>query len=669
MPMALRGGYVQVLGPAALLAPLPLFWTRGASAVAIALYESALILLFLRAREGRPVRLSNAVLNGIGLTYLFWLGAETALLRPGLLRSVSHLLLFTTIAKLASLKHTGEARTVLLVIFLIVLAAVSSSTHVVSLVYCAVMAVLAFRTLSRIAVLADFEEGPPARVLKAVPTPGLSVAAIIVGTLLGVPLFFLLPRLHGPYALSPIRFEEANPTAVSTDRVELDSFGGAKRSDRVVLRLSVDPPVAVPDLLRLREAVFTQYRNGVWTRSARAAREIRTLPGIQLVSDQSMLPENRLARLSVDEKLFGSGFLFLPYRASHVWVEHGHSNLLSDGTVQASSSRATVRYDVSVGKEEARGEGRSAIDPAAVPLAVRDYAWKLTAGLTNPEEITDRIVAHFRTGFVYTLDPPKGTGDPLINFLLRSKAGHCEYFASAAAMMLAARGVPARLVTGSYGGEVGAFSETIVVRGANLHAWVEADIDGSGFQVVEPTPPSGVPPATSRVSWWRRLVTVGREIEVFYDRRILGFDSGDQIQLTQTFRDSFSGATRSLKFWKGTSTGVLPGGAKVAVVLLGLSVLALIALRGIVRRPALPPATRAYLALRRLLAHRIGVVGPGVAPAEVARRFEEWAPRSGEDARAVVGAYCESAFGGRTTDAATARELRERVKRLKKLAS
>ncbi|HEV8230904.1 MAG TPA: DUF3488 and transglutaminase-like domain-containing protein [Thermoanaerobaculia bacterium] len=666
--MALRAGYIQVLGPAALLAPLPLFWTRGASAVAIALYESALILLFLRAREGRPVRLSNAVLNGIGLTYFFWLGAETALLRPGLLRSVSHLLLFTMIAKLASLKHTGEARTALLVIFLIVLAAVSSSTHVVSLVYCAVMAVLAFRTLARIAVLADFEEGPPARVLKAVPTPGLSVAAIIVGTLLGAPLFFLLPRLHGPYALSPIRFEDSNPTAVSTDRVELDSFGGAKRSDRVVLRLSVDPPVALPDLLRLREAVFTQYRNGVWTRSARAAREIRTVPGIQLVSDQSMLPENRLARLSVDENLFGSGFLFLPYRSSHVWVERGRSNLLSDGTVQASSSRATVRYEVSVGKEKARGGGHSAIDPAAVPPAVRDYAWKLTAGLTNPEEIADRIVAHFRTGFVYTLDPPRGTGDPLINFLLRSKAGHCEYFASAAAMMLAARGVPARLVTGSYGGEVGALSETIVVRGANLHAWVEADLDGSGFQVVEPTPPSGVPPATSRVSWWRRLVTVGREIEVFYDRRILGFDSGDQLQLTHTFRDSFSGATRSLKFWKGTSTGVLPGGAKVAVVLLGLSVLALIALRGIVRRPALPPATRAYLALRRLLAQRIGVVGPGVAPAEVARRFEERAPLSGEDARAVVGAYCESAFGGRATDAATARELRERLKRLKKLA-
>ena len=168
MPPGLRAAYLIVLGPPALLAPLPLFWTRGASPLAIAFYEAALILLFWRARAGRPVRLSDAVLNAIGLSYMFWLAVETAMLRPGLLRSVSHLLLFTTIAKLASLKRPGEARTALLVVFLLVLAAVSSSTHVASLVYCAAMGVLGFRTLARLAVLADFDEGPPARVLTAV---------------------------------------------------------------------------------------------------------------------------------------------------------------------------------------------------------------------------------------------------------------------------------------------------------------------------------------------------------------------------------------------------------------------------------------------------------------------------------------------------------------------
>ena len=117
MPDGLRRAYLMVLGPPALIAPLPLFWTGGASPLAIALYEMALILLFVRARSGRPVRLSDAVLNGIGLSYFFWLAVETAMLRPGLLRSVSHLLLFTAIAKLASLKRPAEGRTALLVGF------------------------------------------------------------------------------------------------------------------------------------------------------------------------------------------------------------------------------------------------------------------------------------------------------------------------------------------------------------------------------------------------------------------------------------------------------------------------------------------------------------------------------------------------------------------------
>jgi transglutaminase-like putative cysteine protease len=98
-----------------------------------------------------------------------------------------------------------------------------------------------------------------------------------------------------------------------------------------------------------------------------------------------------------------------------------------------------VRYEVSVGKEEARGAGKIAIEPASVPAEVARYAQNLTGGLNDPRQIAAAIVSHFRRGFIYTLDPPKGTGDPIANFLLRSKAGHCEYFASAAAMMLAAR--------------------------------------------------------------------------------------------------------------------------------------------------------------------------------------------------------------------------------------
>ena len=51
--------------------------------------------------------------------------------------------------------------------------------------------------------------------------------------------------------------------------------------------------------------------------------------------------------------------------------------------------------------------------------------------------------------FKYTLDNPSGkAANPLEDFLDRTQAGHCEYFASAMALMLRARGVPARVVNG-----------------------------------------------------------------------------------------------------------------------------------------------------------------------------------------------------------------------------
>jgi hypothetical protein len=86
------------------------------------------------------------------------------------------------------------------------------------------------------------------------------------------------------------------------------------------------------------------------------------------------------------------------------------------------------------------------------------------------------------------------------------------------------------------------------------------------------------------------------------------------------------------------------------------------------RRPRVSEATRAYLALRRLLGRRLGFLSPAIAPADVARLVAEAAPERREDAEAVVRIYCADAFGGIEPDLTTVRDLQERVRRLKKLA-
>jgi protein-glutamine gamma-glutamyltransferase len=664
MTAGLRQAYLRVLVPAAALAPLPLIWTGGSGPSAIAPYEAVLLWLAWRGRMGRPVRISNALMNVAGLIYLGWLGFETVTLHVGLLRSVTHLLLFTALAKLASLKRPSEARMALLVLFLLTLAAASSSTHVSSMLYFAVMAWLAFRTLARLAVLSDFDEAPPERVLDSVPTHGLSAAAIAAGAACAVPLFFLLPRLHGPFAVARFHVDDALSQAMASDRVDLDAFSAAKRSDRVILRLSFTSPLPIEDELRLREAVFTEYDQGVWVRNPRVGPRRGEKSAFSLGVSQ---PERPLSVVSIDLNVYGQGFLFLPYGSYAVRVERGRASEMQDGVLQVGTGRGSVRYEADVRRERARGAGRGVILASDVPEEVRQYAYRLTGDLTNPIEIYRRIEEHFRKDFIYTLEPPKAKGDPIVHFLLRSKAGHCEYFASAAAMMLTARGVRARLVTGSYGGEAGFLTSSIVVRAENLHAWVEADVDGTGFAVLDPTPPAGIPPPLSTFSVLSRLSALGREVEFLYDRHILGFDSGDQVGVVEAVREGLGSAAGRLSgFGKAARDSF---SAATVVLLLAAVLLVWLLARGTFGlRSAVTPATRAYLALRRALSRRRGAVLASVPPEEVARLFAEEVPAARDDAAAVVAVYTASAFGGIQPAPETLIDLARRVRRLRKLA-
>ena len=83
--------------------------------------------------------------------------------------------------------------------------------------------------------------------------------------------------------------------------------------------------------------------------------------------------------------------------------------------------------------------------------------------------------------------PFRPAANPLEDFLDRTQAGHCEYFASAMALMLRARGVPARVVNGFRLGpwipEGGYFR----VSQDQAHSWVEY-WDQGGWHVADPTP-------------------------------------------------------------------------------------------------------------------------------------------------------------------------------------
>ncbi|MCU7917586.1 MAG: DUF3488 and transglutaminase-like domain-containing protein [Candidatus Thiodiazotropha sp. (ex Epidulcina cf. delphinae)] len=76
---------------------------------------------------------------------------------------------------------------------------------------------------------------------------------------------------------------------------------------------------------------------------------------------------------------------------------------------------------------------------------------------------------------------------PLSRFLFETKKGHCEYFASALAIMLRTQGIPSRLVTGFSATNQNPLTGYYDIYALDGHAWVEAYVDDLGWLELEPT--------------------------------------------------------------------------------------------------------------------------------------------------------------------------------------
>jgi protein-glutamine gamma-glutamyltransferase len=114
------------------------------------------------------------------------------------------------------------------------------------------------------------------------------------------------------------------------------------------------------------------------------------------------------------------------------------------------------------------------------------------ASAAKARRLVDLLCHYLRDSgeYVYSLDTSAKNPklDPVEDFVLNRKAGHCEYFASALVLMLRAVGVPTRMVSGFKGGTVNTISGAYEVEQRHAHVWVEALIGGDRWLTVDPTP-------------------------------------------------------------------------------------------------------------------------------------------------------------------------------------
>ncbi len=231
-----------------------------------------------------------------------------------------------------------------------------------------------------------------------------------------------------------------------------------------------------------------------------------------------------------------------------------------DGTIFRPESRGGYDYEVlSDVNPDAPQDGemvpsevaiRSLRDmPEALRARFREIAIPLVKNLTGEgiEAITARaraVESYLRDSreFSYTLEMGVVNRrlDPVEDFLVNRKKGHCEYFASGLALLLRSINIPARLVNGFKGGDWNDLTQSMNVRQKHAHSWVEAYVgldeqNKPRWVTLDPTPGAERDESVAHVGGIagnvRSITDIIRYVWVFY---ILGYDSNRQNRLLYT---------------------------------------------------------------------------------------------------------------------------------------
>ncbi|HWB07299.1 MAG TPA: transglutaminase domain-containing protein [Verrucomicrobiales bacterium] len=87
---------------------------------------------------------------------------------------------------------------------------------------------------------------------------------------------------------------------------------------------------------------------------------------------------------------------------------------------------------------------------------------------------------------------------PLNNFLLQEKKGYCDFYASAACLLLRYAGIPTRIAFGYAGNEYDPESGLLIYSDDTAHAWTEIYVQGHGWTVCDFTPPANIGHLTNK---------------------------------------------------------------------------------------------------------------------------------------------------------------------------
>jgi transglutaminase-like putative cysteine protease len=301
------------------------------------------------------------------------------------------------------------------------------------------------------------------------------------------------------YIFSMVR-GDADPFRVTT---AIGHLGRLKLSDRTVLRVEPREGLHLPFLLR--EATYDVYNSPAWLASGAAFTAVQ--PEADGETWKFGAGPRPAARITVSAYLNrGRGVLTLPagaFQIDRLAVVGVQRNRL--GAVKVEEGLGLVTYTALYSHagplDGAPIEADLHVPPREAAI-VAQVAADLQLGGSSPAQKVEAVTAYFRRGFRYSTwkgERPRRES-ALEEFLLNSRAGHCEYFATATTLLLRAAGVPSRYAVGYSVQEWSRLEQRYIVRSRHAHSWTLAYVDGA-WRDVDTTPPVWADSEQSEGAW------------------------------------------------------------------------------------------------------------------------------------------------------------------------
>jgi protein-glutamine gamma-glutamyltransferase len=388
------------------------------------------------------------------------------------------------------------------------------------------------------AVLSSTESSEAARGLAL-----LSLGSLLAIALLGTGLFFAIPRFGSGYFHRAAR---SSSLSGFSDSIRLGGIGTIQLDPAVVMRVRVKGDPTLLKTAKWRGVTLDYFDGRSWSKRARgeainfdSGRDFRIQESTGLdntIDYQVWLEPSATSYLfTVAHTLQLKGQLAPlsrdPADDSFTARAHPSRRLTYDAT-----SRLTRPVGAAQEADPPPAERQSYLQLPQIDPRIFSLALNVSSGAATNLEKAGRVEKYLQTNYFYTLDQAQlENPQPLTTFLLQTRRGHCEYFASSMVVLLRALSVPARIVNGFQAGEYNEIGENYVIRGRDAHSWVEVWIQGTGWIAFDPTPASAEPLLRSHLS-----IVLGNYLdafELFWAEWVVGYDDVIQVSLFRDLQD------------------------------------------------------------------------------------------------------------------------------------